>query len=213
MTKTELKSQTLNNRLQTSVEFQEKSIAGRTAILQAAESLFADKGYQSVSIDNIATAAGVSRGLVHYHFHSKEELFIDLVKSVMDEFSYKLGETLIGCTATRHKIRALLLAFLNLAETRRSLWRTGVSEASGLSKDIGKLFSSYRKKNLSVIITVLEEGVAKEELYIEDPQFVAQCMMAIITSAALGKFILGLSLRADIIAERISTLLLDGISR
>lgn len=198
--------------MKTSPLLNHKVIAGRSAILEAAEALFAQKGYQSVSIDNIASAAGVSRGLVHYHFHSKEELFIDLVKGVMDEFAHRLGLTLGGCRTTREKIRALLLAFLNLAEARRSLWRTGVSEASGLSEDIARLFAAYRRENLAIIMGVLEEGIAQRELKIADSQFVAHCMMAMITSTALGKFLSEFGLKADAIAERLSTLLLDGIA-
>lgn len=191
---------------------QERAIAGRKAILEAAELLFAQKGYQAVSIDNIACAAGVSRGLVHYHFHSKEDLFMDVVKNVMDGFSERLQDDLISCSTARTKIRAMLLAFLNLAETRRSLWRTGVSEASGLSERIRKLFDSYRRANLAVIVNVLDGGVTSGELKTADAQFVAHCLMAIITSTALGKFLTQLGLKADTTAERISTLLLDGIA-
>ena len=106
----------------------------------------------------------------------------------------------------------MLLAFLNLAETRRSLWRTGVSEASGLSERIRKLFDNYRRANLAVIVNVLEGGVTSGELKTADAQFVAHCLMAIITSTALGKFLTQLGLKADTTAERISTLLLDGIA-
>ena len=190
----------------------EKAIAGRKAILEAAEILFAQKGYQAVSVDNIASAAGVSRGLVHYHFHSKEDLFMELVKNVMDGFSERLRNDLTNCSTARTKIRAMLLAFLNLAETRRSLWRTGVSEASGLSERIRKLFDNYRRANLAVIVNVLEGGVTSGELKTADAQFVAHCLMAIITSTALGKFLTQLGLKADTTAERISTLLLDGIA-
>lgn len=191
----------------------ERAIPGRRAILAAAEALFAEKGYQSVSIDNIAGAARVSRGLVHYHFHSKEELFIELVRGVMEEFTQKLGEDMGNCSTAPEKIRALLLAFLNLADTRRNLWRTGVSEASGLSEAIGRMFSAYRRANLAVIAGVLEQGVADGELKPGDTQFVANYMMAIITSAALGRFVSKVGLRADTIAERIAVLLLDGVAR
>ncbi|MDO8636551.1 MAG: TetR/AcrR family transcriptional regulator [Dehalococcoidia bacterium] len=85
---------------------QEKTIAGRKAILEAAELLFAQKGYQAASIDNIAVAARVSGGLVHYHFHSKEDLFMELVKNVMDGFSERLQNDLTSCSTARTKIRA-----------------------------------------------------------------------------------------------------------
>ncbi len=40
--------------------------------MRAAETLFLDKGYENVSLDEIATAAGVTRGAVHWHFRNKQ---------------------------------------------------------------------------------------------------------------------------------------------
>ncbi len=47
----------------------------RTRILDAAEALFADRGYYGVSLRDITQAAGVQLALANYHFGSKEELF------------------------------------------------------------------------------------------------------------------------------------------
>ena len=54
-----------------------------SAILQAAERLFGQKGYRGVSIDEIAEAAGVSKGLVFYHFTSKQALVEHIFKDVL----------------------------------------------------------------------------------------------------------------------------------
>jgi AcrR family transcriptional regulator len=43
-------------------------------ILEAAARLFADQGFGKTSVDEIAAAAGVSKGLVYDHYDSKEEL-------------------------------------------------------------------------------------------------------------------------------------------
>ncbi|MCK5747822.1 MAG: TetR/AcrR family transcriptional regulator [Oricola sp.] len=54
------------------------------AILDAASALFLDRGY-SVSIDDIAAAAGVSKQTVYARFASKEELFEAVVRSGADQ--------------------------------------------------------------------------------------------------------------------------------
>ena len=45
--------------------------AARAKLLQAALELFASRGYSATSVDAIADAAGVSVGLLYYHFKSK----------------------------------------------------------------------------------------------------------------------------------------------
>lgn len=47
----------------------------KSRILQAAETLFADKGYKGATIRDIAELAGVNIALVNYHWGSKEELW------------------------------------------------------------------------------------------------------------------------------------------
>lgn len=44
-------------------------------ILNAAEFVFADKGFNGASMREIATRAGVAQALIHYHFNNKEKLF------------------------------------------------------------------------------------------------------------------------------------------
>ena len=53
----------------------EAAEASKTAILDAAEALFAEKGYEATSLQEICDRAGVTRGLPTYFFGSKEELY------------------------------------------------------------------------------------------------------------------------------------------
>lgn len=50
----------------------------RCAILVAAEKLFFEKGVANSSLDEIASAAGVTRGAIYWHFASKSDLFLEI---------------------------------------------------------------------------------------------------------------------------------------
>ena len=50
----------------------------RTAILDAAERLYADRGFGDVTLRDIVAAAGVNLAAVNYHFGSKDELIAEL---------------------------------------------------------------------------------------------------------------------------------------
>ncbi len=54
----------------------------RQAILAAAERVFFKKGVANSSLDEVAAAAGVTRGAIYWHFASKTDLFIGLYQSV-----------------------------------------------------------------------------------------------------------------------------------
>ena len=53
----------------------EAAEASKKAILDAAEAIFAEKGYEATSLQEICDRAGVTRGLPTYFFGSKEELY------------------------------------------------------------------------------------------------------------------------------------------
>lgn len=48
-------------------------------ILEVAARLLAEKGYGATSLDDVATAAGVSKGTIYYNFTSKEEIYWGVV--------------------------------------------------------------------------------------------------------------------------------------
>src|SRR6201995_783879 len=63
-----------------------------TEILDAALSVFAEKGYAGTRMDEIARRAGVTKGTIYLYFESKEAVFKSLVRE-------SIGATLAGVPA------------------------------------------------------------------------------------------------------------------
>ena len=63
----------------------------RAALLEAAETLFAEKGPAAVSVRDIAREAGVNHGLVHRHFGSKAGLLHDLMTTLSADIADAIG--------------------------------------------------------------------------------------------------------------------------
>jgi AcrR family transcriptional regulator len=66
----------------------ERSDATRTALVAAARPLFAQRGYAGVGTEEIARAAGVTRGALYHHFDGKRELF----EAVYEQIEIELAE-------------------------------------------------------------------------------------------------------------------------
>lgn len=58
-----------------------RKVETRRRIIQAASELFAEQGYTGTSMDQIAEAAGVSKGTIFYNYKNKSELFEQLIRS------------------------------------------------------------------------------------------------------------------------------------
>ena len=69
--------------MSTSPRYQRLSAAERRdQILDAADALFAERGYDAVLVEDIAKSAGVTRGLVHHYFGGRKEVYLALLERV-----------------------------------------------------------------------------------------------------------------------------------
>ncbi|HEU4321706.1 MAG TPA: TetR/AcrR family transcriptional regulator [Roseiflexaceae bacterium] len=71
---------------------QERSRRKRDALLQAAQELFAERGYEETSIEAIAHRAGAAVGGFYQHFASKRQILLVLMEQLLTEASALLGQ-------------------------------------------------------------------------------------------------------------------------
>ena len=68
----------------------------REDLLESAAIVFARNGYHSTSVDEVAEAAGYTKGAVYSNFRSKEELFLQLLDRRIDRTVEQLEEVLLS---------------------------------------------------------------------------------------------------------------------
>lgn len=64
----------------------------RKELIETAIKLFAEKGFQSTSVQDIVSSYGISKGAFYNYFSSKEELLVDIFKYYNDKFNLKTDE-------------------------------------------------------------------------------------------------------------------------
>ncbi|WP_316570265.1 TetR/AcrR family transcriptional regulator [Neobacillus sp. YIM B06451] len=65
-------------------------------VIATAHHLFIEKGFQSTSIQDILDSSGISKGTFYNYFSSKNELLIELIKSIYKQLETDRNELLIG---------------------------------------------------------------------------------------------------------------------
>jgi AcrR family transcriptional regulator len=102
----------------------------RAAILDAAMTVFAERGYHAASIDEIAREAGVSKALIYEHFASKQALWASLLDAQAAEIFRRLAAGAATAEPGEVRLRAGVDAFLTFVEERRGAWRMLFREAA-----------------------------------------------------------------------------------
>ena len=102
----------------------------REQILDAANALFAERGYDEVSIEDIASSAGVTRGLVHHYFGGRKEVYIALLERIGTMREEQLPPP-VGRSAARAWPTACRAGSTGPNRTARSGWpRSGAERTS-----------------------------------------------------------------------------------
>lgn len=78
----------------------ERSDTTRAALIAAARPLFAERGYAQVGTEQIARAAGVTRGALYHHFDGKRELFEAVYEKIEIELAERIAAGALQANAT-----------------------------------------------------------------------------------------------------------------
>ncbi|GAB3013750.1 TetR/AcrR family transcriptional regulator [Mycobacterium bourgelatii] len=109
----------------------------RSLLLDAAEDVFAEKGFTSATLDDIAYAAGYTKGAIYKHFTTKEDLFL----AVSDRYWRRYFDNFAEVMSTARHIGARELD--EIAKRWRQLSRDRGAEHAAL----GHEFTLYLLRN------------------------------------------------------------------
>lgn len=184
-----------------------------SAILQTAERLFGEKGYRGVSIDEIAEAAGVSKGLVFYHFTSKKALVEHILKDAMTTVLTRWDAIARSDESARAKLGMTVKACFDIFDSRPYLLRIAFFEAI-FEDDMKDILAEISEETVARIDRLVKDGIATGEFRPVDTRIAATLLLVMSTlpplQAALQPRALLPSRR---IADVITGVLCDGICR
>ena len=103
----------------------------REQILDAANALFAHRAYDEVSIEDIASSAGVTRGLVHHYFGGRKEVYIALLERLGAQREDQLRPP-VGRSA-RARVADSVSRWLDWTETNRTVWLATIAHAEDIA--------------------------------------------------------------------------------
>ena len=152
-----------------------KDLGKRASILEAAKRLFLDQGYQGVSMDQIATAAGVSKLTVYSHFGDKETLFSAAIAAKCQEV---LPDDLFASPPDgplAEQLRAIGHAFFALITSEEAISMHRMMNTPGTAENaLRELFWNAGPRRVQeVFAQFLAARVGQGQLRIDDPALAA----------------------------------------
>jgi TetR/AcrR family fatty acid metabolism transcriptional regulator len=134
--------------------------ARRKQILDIAIDEIDRRGYSNTSIDAIAARAGISKGVIYYHFQGKRELVGSITAALLDElFEYRKARVEAE-TSARAKLRTYIEAYFEFvcANERKftAMLEAGVDLAA--NRDGNPWAPTTNERVFGYIASILDEG-------------------------------------------------------
>jgi AcrR family transcriptional regulator len=176
--------------------------AVRASLIEAAEQLIREEGYPSVTARNLADKISLKRQIVHYYFHSMDEVFIAVIRRGADKARPRLEAALTSEEPLRtlwelnsDPAQATLSLELNALANRRPAVRAEVKrfaeefrdlqtlvlvqhlEKRGISPELQPIVATVLLTSLSQVLT-LESAIDIDRGHAQTLEFVDNCLRA-----------------------------------
>ncbi|MCI0634427.1 MAG: TetR/AcrR family transcriptional regulator [Actinobacteria bacterium] len=115
----------------------------RQRLLRLGRRLFSKTRYDALSIDEVAAAAGVSKGLLYHYFRSKRDYYLETVRDGVDEIRKVTAPD--PALPPLERLNACIDAYLAWVEANGALYSAVLRSGVGLDREIQAIVESYRE--------------------------------------------------------------------
>jgi AcrR family transcriptional regulator len=154
----------------------------RVDLIRTAYRLFSERGVHRVPLDEIAAAAGLSKGLVIYYFKTKENLVLATMRWALDITAERVRQAMAKATTPNGKVLAMIDGIWSGAETNRRFYLLYLDLAGHAArlKHFSELSATFHSVVDALYAEVIAQGVAEGAFAAVDPGEGAAALRAII---------------------------------
>ncbi len=145
----------------------------RQKLVDVARQLFAKKGLENTTMNDIAIASGKGRRTLYTYFKSKEDVYYAVIESELERLSDKMDEVAAKNIRPQEKIIELIYTHLNMI--KETVMRNGNLRAAFFRNIwmVEKVRKNFDEDELEILRKVYAEGKADGEFDIDNVELVA----------------------------------------
>lgn len=148
-------------------------VATRQRLLDAAEEVFAEKGYHGTVVDDIIRVSDSSKGGFYFHFPNKQAIFLALVDKLVPQLAAAIDRAIAAETDPIAQLDAALGTVLETFGRHRKLSKILLIEAVGLGHGFDEKLMRTRGRFAGMIQDHLDRAVAAGAIAPQDTTLIA----------------------------------------
>jgi len=154
-------------------------------IRNAARRLFAERGYNAVSMRDIAQAVGKHQGGLYNHFASKQALLVDLMEDNLRRAHEQAIEPLAGLSDPTHRLEAFVRAHLGFNIDNPDDIFIAYMELRSLDAAGSAHIFAMRDRYEKSLRQILRDGQRSGDFTISDPSIHARTLLAMLSGVTV----------------------------
>jgi TetR/AcrR family transcriptional regulator len=172
--------------------------------LAAATRLFARRGFDATSLQDIATEVGVTKPAILHHFPSKEELRRAVFATILDHWREKLPAILLAATASEDRFDGVLGELRAFFEADPDRARLVVREMLDRPDEIRTLVAAHVRPWIAAVALYIDRGKEKGEHHadVDAEAYTVHALTLVISAVASEAIALGVLERPGVSHER-----------
>ncbi len=155
-------------------------------IFETSMKLFAEKGYDATSIEEITATVGVAKGTLYYHFSSKEEIFNFLIEEGVKLLKNSIAIKTAKLDNSLDKLRAIILIQIKILVKYENFMTIILSQIWGTDPR-SQMCKSYVFDYIQMIEEIVKEGIKKDEIVEGDSNVIASGIFGFTCSSLIYK--------------------------
>lgn len=181
-------------------------------IFNTAVQIFAEKGYDNASIEEITAIAGVAKGSLYYHFEKKEDIFDMLLEEGLKLLRNNIEIKTKECTTALEKIKAIILVQIKVTVKYEAFLNVVFSQIWGEEVKNQKCKRAVFEY-IQIIERVIEEGIRSGEFYDGDVEALASGIFGITCSSLIYRLKKNRTVNIDDVYEGFINTVVRGLSK
>ena len=145
--------------------------ATRDRLVSAATELFAARGFDGVSVAQIAQRAGVTKALINYHFGGKHKLYLTIMTATFSEIVERVERLAASNRPAPEQLREFVALVGEMATGRPHFPAMMLREVLVGGAHLATEIAPYLMRVLGAVRRIVEHGVRDTTLRPVDPMF------------------------------------------
>lgn len=187
----------------------------RQQILDAAETVFSEQGFNDARMDDIVVESGLSKGALYWYYKSKDAIIMALLDRVFLAQMNTIEDLVKTDGTAEEKLRTFTrtaVADIRHFERFRTLGYEFVALATR-RKEVRDKIRGYYRTYTQIIADIIEQGISTDEFAIVDPHKTSLAIIGLYEGITLMWFIDPENIDWDELTEAPLDMVLDGIRK